>query len=133
MKFERAVLGIVGVLFIPLGLWAFVNPVAVAAMTEVSLPTPTALADARAVYGGLTLGLGIYFVVCALRPEHVRSGLWALLLTIGGAFLGRLAGVAADGAGNPETLRTLGLELGIAALAAVALVRVRQPSDLVNT
>ena len=125
MEFGRAVLGIVGIIFVPFGVWALVDPVAVAGLTQVNLPTPTALADGRAVYGGLTLGLGSYFLPCAVRPELVRAGLWAVLLTVGFPFLGRLAGIAADGAGSSETFRTLASEFTTAGLAAVALVRSR--------
>jgi Domain of unknown function (DUF4345) len=123
VKFARAVLGIAAVVFIPFGVWAFLDPVAIAGLTQVQLPTATALADGRAVYGGLTLGLGVFFALCAAHPAFVRPGLWALLLTVGGAFLGRLAGVIADGAGTTETYRTLIAEFTVAALAAVSLAR----------
>jgi hypothetical protein len=123
VKFGRVVLAAVAIIFIPFGVWALVDPVAVAGLTQVQLPTPTALADGRAVYGGLTLGLGAFFGLCASRRELVRPGLWAILLTVAGAFLGRLTGVIADGAGTAETYRPLFWEFVFAALAAVSLAR----------
>jgi len=129
MMFRRAFLGIVGLVFVAFGAWAFVDPVAVAGLTEVSLPTPTALADGRAVYGGLTLGLGVFFVLCT-RPALVPGGLWAVVLTVGGAFLGRLTGVAIDGAGSSAAIGTLASELTIAAVAAVALARGASGRDI---
>jgi hypothetical protein len=123
VKFGRAVLAVVAIIFIPFGVWALWDPGAVAGLTQVQLPTPTAIADGRAVYGGLTLGLGVFFALCAMRPELVQPGLWAVLLTVAGPFLGRLAGVIADGAGTAETYRTLVWEFAIAALAAVSLAR----------
>ena len=123
MKFGRVVLAVVAIIFVPFGVWGLIDPVAVAGLTQVQLPTPTALADGRAVYGGLTLGLGAFFALCAVRQELVRPGLWAVLLTVAGPFLGRLAGVVADGAGTAETYRTLISEFAIAALAVVSLAR----------
>lgn len=123
MTLGRAVLAIVAVIFIPFGVWAILDPVAVAGLTQVQLPTPTAIADGRAIYGGLTLGLALFAALCAFRPEFTRPGLWAVLLTVAGAFLGRLGGVIVDGAGTADTYRTLVFELVIVALAAVALAR----------
>src|SRR5262245_15795455 len=114
----RVMLGVVAVIFIPFGVWALVDPVTVAGWTQVGLPTPTALADGRAVYGGLTLGLGVFFALCARRPEFVQAGLWAVVLTLAGPMSGRLIGVAVDGAGTAETYRTLVSELVLASLAA---------------
>jgi hypothetical protein len=119
----RLVLGLVAVIFIPFGVWALADPVAVARFTQVELPTPTALADGRAVYGGLTLGLGIFFVLCANRPEFIRAGLWAVLLTLAGPLSGRVIGVIVDGAGTVETYRTLVAEFALASMAAISLVR----------
>jgi hypothetical protein len=125
MSLGRTVLGVVAIIFLSFGAWALLSPAAVAGLTQVVLTTPTALADGRAVYGGLTLGLALYFALCAMRRELVRAGLWAVLLTVGCAFLGRLAGVVADGADTSETFRTLASEFGITALAAVSLWRDR--------
>jgi hypothetical protein len=123
VKFGHLLSVVVAAIFIPFGAWALLDPVAVAGLTQVQLPTPAALADGRAVYGGLTLGLGAFFALCAVRQELVRPGLWAVLLTVAGPFLGRLAGVVGDGAGRAETYRTLTSEFAIAALAAVSLAR----------
>jgi hypothetical protein len=122
LAFARTVLGVAALAFAAFGLWALFDPVAVAGQAQVQLPTPTALADGRAVYGGVTLGLGLFFALCAAQPALVRSGLWALLASMGGPFLGRLIGVIVDGARTPETLGTLAFEFAFVALAGVALL-----------
>ena len=123
MTLPRVVLWFSAVLFLPFGLWGLVDPVQVTGLTQVQLPTPTALADGRAMYGGMVLGLGLVFAFCASRPSMLRAGLWALLLTIGCVFLGRLAGVLIDGASGTPTLPTLALEFALSALAGFALWR----------
>jgi len=123
VRTAEAVLWFAGLVYIPFGLWALAAPGSVAGLTEVALPTPTALADGRAVYGGLTLGLGIFFIFCAVRPETVRAGLLAMFFTLVGPALGRSIGIVADGAGSDATFRTLTFELTFMALALVALWR----------
>jgi len=123
LDFPRWILLGIGVIFVPFGMWALAQPVAVAGMTEVQLPTPAALADGRAVYGGLTLGLGAFFLLAALRRSMVRAGLWAAFLSIGAAGFGRALGVVLDGARGPAVFPTLGFEIVLAALTAFALTR----------
>ncbi len=123
---SRLVLWLGAVLFVPFGLWVLYDPTALAAITERPLPTATALTDSRAVDGGLVLGLGLFFVACALDPTKTRAGLLALLLVGAGPFLGRCVGIVLDG-GTAATYRVAALELGLAALAAVALARQSNP------
>ena len=118
----RIVLWLGALLFVPFGLWVLYDPTALSAVTERPLPTPTAMTDSRAVDGGLVLGLGLLFVACAVDPTKARTGLLAMLLTFGGALLGRSVGVVLDG-GTAATYRVAALELAGAALAAIALMR----------
>jgi hypothetical protein len=124
---SRLVLWLGAVLFVPFGLWVLSDPTALAAINERPLPTATALTDSRAVDGGLVLGLGLFFLACALDPTKTRAGLLAMLLVGAGPFLGRCVGVVLDG-GTAATYRVAALELGLAVLAAVALAR--QPNPL---
>jgi hypothetical protein len=130
MAFSRGLLALVGVLFIGFGGWGLIDPVAVAAMTGVKLPTPVALADGRAIYGGLTLGMGVFFLFAATRADLVRAGLWSTLLMVGGAGAGRAVGGVVDGAGA-GVLPPLFFEALIAAFALIALVLLsdRRPSS----
>lgn len=123
MTFPQWLLVATGAIFVPFGFWALAQPAAVAGMTEVELPSAAALADGRAVYGGLTLGLGAFFLFAARSPSMVRSGLWAAFLTIGAAGMGRATGVLVDGATGPAVFPTLVFEVVLSALAAYALVR----------
>ena len=109
-------------LFVPFGLWVLRDPSDLAALTERPLPTATALTDSRTVDGGLVVGLGVLFAACALDPTRTRTGLLAMALSIGGAFVGRCVGMATDGV-TGATLRVALRELGITTLAASALVR----------
>ncbi len=123
---SRLVLWLAAVTFVPFGIWVLADPTGLAAMTERTVATPTAMTESRAVDGGLLIGLGIFFAACALDPTRTRAGLLAMLLTLGGPFLGRLVGVALDGA-TAGTLQAAGFELALGALAAIALMRDARP------
>jgi Domain of unknown function (DUF4345) len=123
----RGLLLLLGVVFVPFGVWGIVHPVAATALTDVQLPTATALADGRAIYGGVTLGLGAFFLLAAAMPSMARAGLWVAFLTLGGAGSARALGVVLDGAGGPIIYPTLAFELGLAALSALTLIRSTRP------
>jgi hypothetical protein len=127
--FSQILLLAIGVIFVPFGIWALAQPTAVAGMTEVELPSPAALADGRAVYGGLTLGLGVFFLLAARSTQLTRAGLWVALLSLGGAATGRLLGVVLDGASGRSVIPPLAFELLWSVLAATALTRQRQQGN----
>jgi hypothetical protein len=121
MTLARVVLKLVGFLFVALGVWGLLSPVQFASMAEVQLATPTAITDGRAVYGGLELGIGTFLLLCANRQELVRSGLLAVLLIVGGLFVGRAMGLLLDASGSTVTYQALGIEFLCTALAVLAL------------
>ncbi len=125
MIFSRVVLGLVGALYVGFGVWGLWAPAAVTAMTEIQLTTPTAVTDGRAVYGGLTAGLGVLFLLAAVRRADVWTGLVALFLTLVFPVAARLLGIALDGGGTPATFKVMQGELLFLALSGVALVRER--------
>jgi len=126
MTLARIVLKLVGFLFVALGVWGLLSPVQFAGMAEVQLATPTAITDGRAVYGGLELGIGTFLLLCANRQELVRSGLLAVLLIVGGLFIGRTIGLLLDASGSTITYQALGIEFLCTALAILALKAISQ-------
>jgi hypothetical protein len=130
MVFSRGFLALVGIVFVAFGVWGLIDPVAVCALSDVKLPTATALADGRAVYGGLTLGMGVFFLLAAARANLVRAGLWSAVLMVGGAGMGRVLGAVMDGAGR-AIVPPMVAELLIALLAFIALWRIpdRRPGS----
>ena len=79
--------------------------------------------DVRATYGGLELGFGILLVLCALRREWIRPGLWALALSTGGFAIGRLTGLLVEGTINNFMLVFLVIEIVVTLLAVFVLRR----------
>jgi len=114
-----------GIGFLGFGLWLIADPAGGLAMVGIAAVNPAGLIELRALYGGLELGLGIYLLLCAARPDWRRAGLWAVLLGNGGIGLTRLAGIASTGVFVPFFAYALVWELGFAVLAAWALRRYR--------
>ena len=108
--------------FVGFGLALLVAP-GLLALVELEPVTATARSDARAIFGGMELGVGVLLALCARRREWYRVGLAAQGLALGGAVTGRLVSLAVDGTPRPVTLVLAALELAGAALAAVALRR----------
>lgn len=124
MKFARSLVFASALIFVVVGAGFLLIPKQFGDVLEISLPSAMARTDVRATYGGLELGFGIFLIVCVVRREWIRPGLWALALTVGGFATGRLIGFAAEGAINNFMLFFLVLELAVALLALFLLRRV---------
>ena len=95
------------------------------ALVDLAPATATARSDVRAVFGGLELGLGAWFAICARRSDWHRAGLVAQALAFGGLALGRLLSVLSDGVPRGITFALWAPDLPGAAPSLVALRRRR--------
>jgi hypothetical protein len=116
--FPVVLLILAGAGFLGFGLWLIVDPAGGLATVGIAASNPAGLIELRALYGGLELGLGIFLLLCAARPDWRRPGLWAVLLGNGGIGLVRLVGIALTGVFTPFFAAALVWELGFSGLAA---------------
>ncbi len=124
-KFSMGVLLLNGVIFVLLGLGFLFDPMGMAATISLEPTSAAGMAELRAVYGGLELGLGGFFLL-ALRWERLQeSALWLLLIAYGGISVGRMGGVLLDQPSDSMTYQLLAIEIVGAALAGAALWRRR--------
>ena len=121
VKFARVVLGLYGAMFLYFGVLLFVKPTALSDALPVELVGPVAVAEIRAFYGGLEIGLGIFLLAAGFRREMLRAGLWLLLLISAGLTLGRSAGIAIDRAVDSFLFVALAVELAGVALSAISI------------
>ena len=77
----------------------------------------------RAVYGGLELGLGVFFAAAVTRPAWHRPGLLLAALAFGGLAAGRLVAWLVVGLPEPLGLALHAAEVLGLGLALVALRR----------
>jgi hypothetical protein len=98
-------------------------------MLGVELARPAAVTEIRAFYGGLELGLALFFAVASTRDAWLAPALFAQAASLGGIVLGRLVGMALDGGVEPLILLFAAVEATGAALALVALRGLRAGAD----
>jgi hypothetical protein len=108
MKFPTVLLWINAACFLLFGAAFLVAPGFMAhLLTGVTPAAGNALIDIRATYGGMALGIGLFFAFCARRPETLRIGLIASLLVAAGIVFGRLTGIVVDGSPNTAMIALL--------------------------
>src|SRR5215469_7950819 len=98
--FARFSLFVVAVVFLALGVMSLIAPMILTPLVGIALPTPIALMEVRGVYGGLFLGVGMFFFLSARRNDWLRPGLVAQASVFGGFVVGRTVGMAIGGAPN---------------------------------
>ena len=125
-KFSVFVLVMAALGFLGFGLWLAFDPVGGLAGVDIAGTTAAGVVELRAFYGGLEIGLGLFLLICAARPDWRVPGLWLVLLGNLAIGLTRLYGIGDSGAFNTFFAYALGWELGFPALAAVALLGQRQ-------
>ena len=102
---------VISAVFAAIGLAVFAAPTAFAAQLDMTVTSATAVADFRAVYGGVSFAAAA-FAVMALRNAALRpAAVWAFTLMMEGLLLGRLFSWATHGPGNALIFAQLGLEL----------------------
>lgn len=84
------------------------------------------LNDLRAVYGGLNVGLGVWFLYTAIEAPRHRAGLITTALVVGGYLLGRIAGFVADGIPDGALLAFVAFEVVLLGLALILLATLRK-------
>jgi hypothetical protein len=119
--FPKVVLILAGLGFLVFGLWLVFDPVGGLAKVGIAGTTIAGQVELRSFYGGLEVGLGVFLLACARRPEWQRPGLWLVILGNGCIGLTRLLGIALTGVFTPFFAACLVWELGFPALAALAL------------
>ena len=111
------------IVWFPYGLWCLVRPETLTAFAGVTMLTPTAVAEVRAMYGGLQAAVGAIAVTALVRPDHRRTIVMVLGVLTAGLGAARLI-AALSGAGfSAYTGGAVVFELGSAAWAAVLLRR----------
>ena len=127
-NFARLVLILVGVVWLSVGVSALVDPVELADWVDFELESNSALAEFRAMHGGLSLALALLHGGAAVRGAWLRPALLMSSTVTGGLLFGRLVSVAVDGMFGPFVLGLAGLEVLLLGCAALALWRLwREP------
>ena len=126
MKLARFLLLASAAIFVGVGAIFLFFPANFAAVLEIGAPTAMARMDLRATYGGLELGFGIFLIICAVKRQWIRPGLWALGLATGGFATGRLVGLVAEKTMSSLMLVCLVLEILVTVLAVLIVFRRQQ-------
>ncbi len=127
--YVRWVLGVAGAIFLGLGLACIFVPSMIIGAMDVKAEPGKALADIRAVYGGLDLAIGILLIYFFVRKQW-STGLAISTLVCTCLATGRLVGILIDPARDILTFGLFGVEVLAAALSAVGLFLARQPEAI---
>ncbi|MDX1420281.1 MAG: DUF4345 family protein [Rubricoccaceae bacterium] len=108
--------------FAVFGVGMLLRPSLLAAV-GIALTEPAAAVEIRAFYGGLEVGLAVFFGLAVGRPGWHRAALTAQIAVFAGAGLGRVFGLVVGGVLDPLLLLLLALEAAGAGLGLWALRR----------
>jgi len=119
----RIFLGLSVLVWLPYGLWCFLDPAQLAGSAGVGFQSPTGSTELRAMYGGLQAALGALALAGVLRASLERPALIALLFLTTGLASARISGVFLDGSLSSYTIAGLGFEVTTATIAGWLLAR----------
>ncbi len=100
MKLARCFLLITGIVFAGFGLYCFFDPMLLSRATGMGLSTPTAIIEAKAMYGGLQFSMGLYLVYSSFQIHRVSQALLVLVFLFAGLAGARAYGLAVDAGDN---------------------------------
>lgn len=122
MALKRTLLWLNSALFVAFGIGFIFIPAFLSNLLTSSIPaTTSALTDMRATYGGMALGIAIFFGMCVRNTDTVRIGLIASALVLSCIAFGRIVGIFIDGSPNIFIYLLLSAEVLFAALILFAL------------
>lgn len=97
MLLPKATLVVTGAVFVAAGMVFLANPDRLASAIGLATQAGRSHTEIRAMYGGLQLGLGIFFLVSSVRIRWIRAALAAQSLILGFSAAGRSFGILLTG------------------------------------
>ncbi len=118
-RFATHGLRLIGGVFVVVSALAITAPTMLAGGMEISLDTPSALAEIRAGYGGLFAGLAALFLMGAAHARHRSLALGVAALVLGIFASARVLSLVLDGTPNTvafanQSAETIGFVLAFA-------------------
>lgn len=127
MKFARVLVALSALMFAAFGLRGLFDPLAILEMVHFDGRDPTALNEARAMYGGVELGIAAFLVACLLDRWSLRAGLFLSAAIFTSAAAARAKSMVVDGMPDPVFVNIAMFEAGFAIACVVALARASAP------
>jgi hypothetical protein len=128
MALARFVLIVTGLSFFGFAIACFAYPVEVLGyFTGYGLEAASAMVEARAMYGGLQAGFGLFCLLAGFRRDWTQAGLTAIALVMGGLVLMRATAMGLHGAvgTHPGAAMYEGITTLLAVVALTRLGRLK--------
>ncbi len=112
--------------FIGCGLLSFFWPIVISGYIGYGLTNADSKIEMVAMYGGLEIGLGLFYLLGALKKAYSKGSLILIIMTVGGLTIGRLFAFAVNS--DPVTSYTYGAifyESITCVLAFIALSKIK--------
>jgi hypothetical protein len=131
MKFGRALVLINAVIFIIYGCFYLLYPIEASMYVTQSIPaTTTAVIDMRAVYGGMSIAIGIILVLLSINNHTLLLAVKILFIYMLCMAFARFLGVIVDGNANNKMYYYLIAEGITAMICLIWLIVVKSTSSL---
>ncbi|MHC4513100.1 MAG: DUF4345 family protein [Planctomycetota bacterium] len=127
----RLLLGFAALTFAGFGAYLAVAPQALDTWLGIRAESAAARIELRAFYGGLELGLGLFFAACAMRRAWLVPGCVALAASLLGIASVRAASLIVEGGADAFVLGALGFEATLGTVAALAARSAARPPGAV--
>jgi hypothetical protein len=115
-------LGVTGLAFAGYGVMCLLVPGTLAEAAQFGLSSEIAVAEVRAMYGGLQLAVGVLALLGAVRPALEKTALVSLCFVFAGLAGGRLFAIVLASDPGAYNYAAFGYE-AVSVLIAIALVR----------
>lgn len=99
MKSIKIILILNGLIYLGFGFFNQVYPKTAASLIELQVNNVTSIIDFRATYGGLLIGIGLWFFYTVLKKYYIL-GLISAVFMCAGFLIGRFVGFVIDGIPN---------------------------------
>ena len=123
MPFARILTWFQIAMFLVFGVWGFVDPQSLAALSAIGLPNSLAEGEFRSFYGGSAMGVAMLLLL-TVRAGRWQDALWIQIVIYGSIVAGRLTHWASAGALEGQTAKLLATEAASLVLAWLLLRKI---------
>jgi len=97
MPIAKISVALTAIVYLAIGIIFLADPIYWGSSVDISLPTPTAIIDLRATYGGCMFAIAVFLFYCLKNSTLLKAGLIFQIISFAGFGLSRFAGILLDG------------------------------------